>query len=277
MTGWVRISREVFDHPVFQPGEMSEREAWLWLIAHAAWKDTHHNIRGVVYIVPRGSLFVTLREMQLAWRWRSEKRVRGFLDRLEAASMIGRKTDAAKTQLSICNYDKYQEGGRTADAAGTQPGRIKETREQKISPSSSDARDSIAIADQCIEALGEAANPTAIGLQTSCPVAGWIAAGNADLELDVLPVMRRYATNKPRHSIRSWPPWMAQDVADHRARRLQPLPDGRATGPPIRVQRETAADFAAELQALSRGSHDPNDTGKPDPTVPRLAYSAAHG
>lgn len=272
MSGWVRISREVFDHPMFAPGEMTEREAWLWLIANAAWRDTQHRVGGDLHTVPRGSLFATLRELQSAWHWRTDKRVRGFLDRLERSGMVGRKTDAGKTLISICNYDKYQDDGRSVDAMRTQDGRTKGTREQDISPASG-ASEAIAIADRCIEALGPAANPTSIGLLSSCPAQRWIEDG-ADLEADILPVMRRYAASKPPGSIRAWQSWMAQDVADHRARRLQPLPAGHATGPP-RQRRETAADAAAEIEAMMRAHHDPDRSREHSPTVPRLAYSAA--
>jgi hypothetical protein len=138
------------------------------------------------------------------------------------------------------------------------------------------AGDAIEIADRCIEALGPAASPISIGLQSSCPASRWIADG-ADLEADILPVMRRYAATKPPGSIRAWQAWMGQDVANHRARRLQPLPEGRATGPPARQTRTTAADFAAELDALTRGHHDHDNSREPSPPVPRLAYSAGHG
>ena len=41
--------------------------------------------------------------------------------------MIVVKTDAGKTQITICNYMEYQGHGRTADATKTQSGRTKDT------------------------------------------------------------------------------------------------------------------------------------------------------
>lgn len=113
----------IFDHALFQDEPLSEREAWLWLISKAAWKETKHRVGQNVHDVPIGSLFLTLREMQKSWRWKSDKRVRSFLGVLEREGMIELKTDAGKTQITICNYTQYQEVGRNADASGTQAGR----------------------------------------------------------------------------------------------------------------------------------------------------------
>ena len=132
MSRWVRVDTSIFDHAVFAADPFSEREAWLWLIAKAAWKDTKHRIGQTVVHVPTGSMFLTLREMQTAWRWKSDKRVRSFLAMLEREAMIETKTDAGKTQISICNYSRYQEVGRSADADGTQAGRSADAQKTPV-------------------------------------------------------------------------------------------------------------------------------------------------
>lgn len=123
MSRWVRIDCAILDHAMFKRSEFSEREAWIWMIVNAAWKDTRHRVGGEMMDVSRGSLFVTLRELQSAWGWASDKRVRGFLSLLESERMILKKSDAGKTQITICNYCKYQDVGRGEDASGTQAGR----------------------------------------------------------------------------------------------------------------------------------------------------------
>lgn len=120
MSGWVRIHRGVFDHGLFADEPMSEREAWLWLIAKAAWKDTTHRVGSAMTKVDRGSMFVTLRDLQAAWRWKSDTRVRGFLELLEAERMILRVVNAGKTQITICNYVTFQDDERTENAQKTQ-------------------------------------------------------------------------------------------------------------------------------------------------------------
>lgn len=120
MSGWIRIEREAFDHPVLNGGAMSRREAWFWLIHKAAWKDTIHRANGEVRQVPRGSMFLTLREMQAAWGWKSDTRVRKFLKALGESLMIVCETNAGKTQITICNYSRYQDAERTENAEKTQ-------------------------------------------------------------------------------------------------------------------------------------------------------------
>lgn len=123
MTGFITIERKLWDHPLFKPEPMTEREAWMWMIAQAAWAGTRHRVGGELLDVPRGSFMATLRDMQGVFMWGSDKRVRTFLKKLEKDGMIGRTTvgtkNAPKTHVTICNYDEYQTIGRTKDAPET--------------------------------------------------------------------------------------------------------------------------------------------------------------
>jgi hypothetical protein len=123
MSRWIRVQTSIFDHELFASAEFSQRDAWLWLIANVAWKETRHRVGSEMLVVPVGSIFITLRSLQATWHWKSDKRVRTFLSTLENERMIETKTDAGKTQISICNYSRYQEAGRSEDAAGTHGGR----------------------------------------------------------------------------------------------------------------------------------------------------------
>lgn len=138
MTRWVRIQASLLDHPLFADAERSPSDAWLWLIAHAAWAPTQHRIGSQVVTVPVGALFVTLRGLAAAWNWKSDKRVRTFLKLLEDHGMVVTRTDAGKTQITICNYTKYQEGGPPRDAARTQARRTKGTSTPETSSLRSD-------------------------------------------------------------------------------------------------------------------------------------------
>lgn len=105
---------------------MTEREAWMWMLANAAYKDTRHRVGSELFDVPRGSFMATLREMQSAFMWKSDKRVRTFLKTLEKEAMIGRTVvgtaNAPKTHVTICKYEEYQSRGRTKDAPQTHDG-----------------------------------------------------------------------------------------------------------------------------------------------------------
>ena len=120
MTGWIAIDRGLFEHEFFAREPMSEREAWVWIISRASWKSTRHRVGSDMVDVARGAFLATLREMQSAWMWGSDKRVRTFLRRLENEKMIGLKTDASgnakKTHITVCNYEEFQQVGRTKDA-----------------------------------------------------------------------------------------------------------------------------------------------------------------
>lgn len=116
LEGWFAVDRKSISHPFFKRSERSEYEAWVWLIAHAAWKETHHYVNGKRHDVKRGELFTTLRELQSSWMWPSDKKVRGFLKRLNDERMIDAETSRGKTQITICNYSLYQDIGRKKDA-----------------------------------------------------------------------------------------------------------------------------------------------------------------
>lgn len=137
MSGWYATKRGTLEHPLFAPeGPFSRYEAWHWMIERAAWKPTNHRIGGVIHDVPRGAFFCTLRELRDAWGWGSDKRVRLFLEALERERTIGRKTDAGKTLITLCNYDKYNFEPAGQDAKRTQAGRSEDALKEQVNNSS---------------------------------------------------------------------------------------------------------------------------------------------
>lgn len=129
MSRWIRVQTSIFDHEIFAAEPLTEREAWLWLISRAAWKDTVHRIGASIVSVKAGSTFVTVREMQAAWRWASTRRVHRFLELLSSQNMIETSSETGKTCVTICNYAKYQ----NAEAASETPhdGALKQKRNIK--------------------------------------------------------------------------------------------------------------------------------------------------
>lgn len=119
MSRWIRVSTTIFDHDLFPEEPFTEREAWLWLISKAAWKATRHRVGVNMVDVPVGSFFVTLRELQDTWKWGSDYRVRTFLKLLQDEEMIFSNSNAGKTQITICNYLRYQNPERTENAPET--------------------------------------------------------------------------------------------------------------------------------------------------------------
>lgn len=117
--GVFAVARGVFDHPLFADEPFSEREAWIWLVGEAAWRPTRARVGRAIVTLNRGQLAHSTRFMAAKWKW-SEARVRRFLARLKEDAMIGVKTDALATQITICNYDAYQKVGMPTDAEATQ-------------------------------------------------------------------------------------------------------------------------------------------------------------
>jgi hypothetical protein len=114
--GTFQIHRALFEHPFFAPEPFTEREAWQWLIAEAAWRHYARTIGNRKIDLRRGQLAVSIRYLAARWKWPPTKVYR-FFARLKAHSMIEVSNGARFTIVTICNYSKYQRyGGTSADA-----------------------------------------------------------------------------------------------------------------------------------------------------------------
>jgi hypothetical protein len=97
----------------------SEREAWVWMIAEAAWKPREKRVGKVVVVLDRGQLAHSTRFLSDAWQW-THSRVRRFLERLENRHMIERKSGTGVSVICIMKYDTYQ---YSSQSSGTAPAR----------------------------------------------------------------------------------------------------------------------------------------------------------
>ncbi|MDK1375830.1 MULTISPECIES: hypothetical protein [unclassified Sinorhizobium] len=140
MSRWIRVQTSIFDHEVFAAEPFTEREAWLWLISRAAWKDTVHRVGASVVTVKAGSVFIAIREMQVAWRWASTRRVHRFLELLSSQNMIETSSETGKTCVTISNYAKYQNAETASETphagAPKQKQNTKDTSPPDTNPSS---------------------------------------------------------------------------------------------------------------------------------------------
>jgi hypothetical protein len=181
------VDRGLFGHPAFADEPFTEREAWLWLIAQAAFKPHERRIGRFRVSLARGQMAAATRFMAKAWKW-SEASVRRFLDRLAGEQMIVTSRDADLTQITICNYEAYQSDPKNPDAEVTQTRRKEEeTEERKKEPTdSARAREAMGVsqdaqkaADQFLHAIG--INPAAPELHgmSGAPwsIAAWMHGG----------------------------------------------------------------------------------------------------
>jgi hypothetical protein len=132
MSGFFLMHRGWRDCDVFADGEpMSEREAWIWLIEKAAWKQCHRRtLKGERIVIERGQFHTSYRCLERAWGWGKNK-VHRFIERLEDHEMIGTAAGQSGTIITISNYDtyQYQRDGRQPES-GTAAGQPWDTQEQ---------------------------------------------------------------------------------------------------------------------------------------------------
>lgn len=105
--GVFAVDRGIFTDDKFADEPFTEREAFLWLVAEAAWKPRRMRSGATVVDLSRGQLCHSVRFMAEAWRW-SKSRVDRFLSKLERWDTIGRTGGTATSVITVCGYDKIQ-------------------------------------------------------------------------------------------------------------------------------------------------------------------------
>jgi len=136
MSGYVALHRAIWESPHFEDEPFSQREAFMWLVSQAAWKQTRVRFRGKIVTLGRGQLAVTESDLAKRWKW-SKSRVHRFLSKMKKQGVTEPAPDPAPepapeptseptseprfTVISICNYDKYQAARAYGEPTG-EPG-----------------------------------------------------------------------------------------------------------------------------------------------------------
>ena len=107
MSGTVNISRSIWQDAAFKDQTFTEREAFMWMIMEASYKDREKRIGNITVDLGRGQLATSVRFMAEAWGW-SKSAVDRFLKRLEKRDMIGTASGTGINVITICKYDEYQ-------------------------------------------------------------------------------------------------------------------------------------------------------------------------
>ena len=114
--GWIRVHRSIFDSDAFGRREkFSRREAFIWMISEAAYKDNGR--------LKRGQLVHSIRHMAAVWGW-SKSTVYDFIFLLNKSETIRTQPGQARMVITICNYDQYQ---CDENLTRTQPGHNPDT------------------------------------------------------------------------------------------------------------------------------------------------------
>lgn len=106
MAGWIKISREIASHWLWQDAD--RLKWWLDLLFLAAWEDKQVLHDSHLFVLRRGQIIASISFLSERWG-KSRPTIIKFLGLLEGEGMIKRSTVYRQTSiLTICNYEKYQ-------------------------------------------------------------------------------------------------------------------------------------------------------------------------
>lgn len=106
MAGWIKISRGIANHWLWQDAE--RLKWWLDLLFLAAWEDKQVLHDSHLFVLRRGQIIASISFLSERWG-KSHPTIMKFLRLLEGEDMIKRSTIYRQTSiLTICNYEKYQ-------------------------------------------------------------------------------------------------------------------------------------------------------------------------
>ena len=127
--GWIKLSRDITKHWIFQDAEFFKW--WFDLLTMAAWNDHKVMYDAHLFTLKRGQTIASISYLSERWG-RNRKRIIRFLQLLEKDGMITRTVrDRQTSVLTICNYGRYQEKGDTIGDTIGDTNRRKEKKDKK--------------------------------------------------------------------------------------------------------------------------------------------------
>ena len=112
-TGWIKISREITEHWIFQDAE--RLKWWLDLLFMANWDDRKVMHDTHLFVLKRGQIIASVAFLCERWE-KSNKTVIKYLQMLESEEMIKREVVHRQTPIiTICNYELYQHRVQTTE------------------------------------------------------------------------------------------------------------------------------------------------------------------
>ena len=145
MSGWIKIHRDITKHWIFQDAE--KFKWWIDMLFLASYEDNKTLVKNQIADIKRGQFVGSL--SFLAKRWGvSRDRVAAFLKLLQSEGMIAKESSKNITQITICNYESYQDVPDTfstpslhlADTSPTPSRQTKEIQEIQEYNNNSNAR-----------------------------------------------------------------------------------------------------------------------------------------
>lgn len=109
-TGWISLYRSIKEHWIWD--DPVNLKMWIDFLMRANHKENKIIIEGQLISIPRGSFITSLKKLATEYGV-SMGKIRHFLEILKNDSMILLNTTHRFTQLTICNYETYQNGQHT--------------------------------------------------------------------------------------------------------------------------------------------------------------------
>jgi len=107
MIGYVKIFRELCNHPIWVQEKFTRGQAWVDLILLAQHKEGYVRKRGIRIDLKPGQLAWSLKSLADKWRW-SIGKVKRFLIELQTDGQIELQNTNVSTTITLLNYDKWQ-------------------------------------------------------------------------------------------------------------------------------------------------------------------------
>lgn len=105
MQGWIKLSREITDHWIWQDAD--RLKWWLDLLMLAAWEETKQLAGSKVIALKRGQLIASIAFLTKRWG-KNHNTVIDFLKTLQREGMITKRSERNISIITICNYADYQ-------------------------------------------------------------------------------------------------------------------------------------------------------------------------
>lgn len=119
--GYIRLHRSLRASEDLRPGPVCEHYAYILSILQAAHTPHGQWFNGTLFQVERGEFVTSLHDLMRTFHW-SEKKVRGFMDRMVRAGKWAKRGAhlgaKAPTILTVLNYDLFQAPRRAEGEAG---------------------------------------------------------------------------------------------------------------------------------------------------------------
>jgi DNA-binding transcriptional regulator YhcF (GntR family) len=107
--GWIKLPRKIIDEPIWPKTRPYTRtEAWLRILIEVNYTDNEWIVGNQVVDCLRGQKLYSLQTWAKLFNWNRTK-VKRYFETLEKLSYIETKVVHKTTQITICNFDDYQD------------------------------------------------------------------------------------------------------------------------------------------------------------------------